>query len=147
MKPYVLSILPPTSSSLVLTQSTHQSPLARIQVRSAISLSNVQILPFPFGSASDAPPPPQATALRLLTASPGAKSPACLVTTPTDKTVAAAEGSTIWLFEMQSWGEQVDELVAQGHYSDALALLDTIEQTQLTDKVCLNQLPRITSIH
>jgi hypothetical protein len=57
-----------------------------------------------------------------------------LVSTPTEK-VAAAEGSTIWVLSMQSWGAQVDELLDAGSYTDALALLDTIDRALLDDKV------------
>jgi hypothetical protein len=57
------------------------------------------------------------------------------VTTPTDKAAAAAEGSTIWQFKMKSWDAQIDELVVAGQYSDALALLDTIDTIALPDKV------------
>lgn len=120
---------------MALTQPNNQTSLPRIQIRSSLSLADVQTLPFPFSSSPNAPPPPYGTSLRLLTASPGAKSPAYLVTTPTDKTVAATEGSTIWLLPMQSWGQQVDELVGARKYTDALALLDTIDRSVLEDKV------------
>ena len=57
------------------------------------------------------------------------------MTTPTDRTAAAAEGSFIWQFSMKPWSEQIDELVLAGKYSDALALLDTIDEALLPDKV------------
>jgi hypothetical protein len=36
---------------------------------------------------------------------------------------------------MKPWSEQVDELVRDGLYSDALALLATIDEALLPDKV------------
>ena len=70
-----------------------------------------------------------------MTASSSAKFPLLLMTTPTDRTAAAAEGSSIWQFSMKSWSEQIDELVLAGKYSDALALVDTIDEILLPDKV------------
>jgi hypothetical protein len=40
---------------------------------------------------------------------------------------------------MKLWGEQVDELVDAGKYAEALALLDTIDEVLLPDKVCIHQ--------
>ena len=70
-----------------------------------------------------------------MTTSSSAKFPLLLMTTPTDRTAAAAEGSSIWQFSMKPWSEQIDELVLAGKYSDALALLDTIDEALLPDKV------------
>lgn len=36
---------------------------------------------------------------------------------------------------MKGWGEQVDELVAEGSYDEAIKLLDTIDEAVLPDKV------------
>jgi Vam6/Vps39-like protein vacuolar protein sorting-associated protein 39 len=58
-----------------------------------------------------------------------------MITTPIDKTAASTEGSSIWCFSMRPWSEQIDELVIAGQYSDALALLDTIDGALLPDKV------------
>ena len=52
-----------------------------------------------------------------------------------DKATATNEGSTIWQCVMKSWAEQIDELVQDGQYADALALLDVIEEAALPDKV------------
>ena len=54
---------------------------------------------------------------------------------PTDKATAATEGRTVWQLDMKPWTEQIDELVYAGRYSDALALLDTLEEAVLPDKV------------
>lgn len=97
-----------------------------------------QSLPFPFNSPPPTlPPAPTNYTLRLLTPSPSAKSPLFLVSTPTDRTTAASEGSSIWCLRMKPWGEQVDELVDVGKYAEALTLLDTIDAAFLPDKVCV----------
>lgn len=36
---------------------------------------------------------------------------------------------------MKGWGEQVDELVVEGSYDEAIKLLDTIDEAVLPDKV------------
>ncbi|OJA15792.1 hypothetical protein AZE42_13487 [Rhizopogon vesiculosus] len=78
---------------------------------------------------------PSATCtIRLLTSSPTAKTPLFLVVTPNDRTVAAAEGSSIWQFQRKSWGDQIDELVPRGLYSDALSLINTLDTDLLPDK-------------
>lgn len=69
-----------------------------------------------------------------MTSSPSGKS-LFLVTTPTDKVAAATEGRTIWQFDMKPWAEQIDELVQSGQYADALALLGTLQEAVLPDKV------------
>jgi hypothetical protein len=70
-----------------------------------------------------------------MTATAGAKSPLYVITTPVEKTVAANEGSSLWKFDMKSWTEQIDELVLKKMYSDALALLDVLDDEQISDKV------------
>ncbi|KAJ7086162.1 hypothetical protein B0H15DRAFT_987519 [Mycena belliarum] len=147
VKPYIFSILPPGS---IPSQSPKPSidptatqplpvPTAVVQIRSSISLLPTQTLPFPFtqpsSSSSTLSTSPTINAtVRLLTPSASAKSPLFLVTTPTDRAAATAEGSTIWQFKMKSWEAQIDELVAAGQYFDALALLDTIDISVLRDK-------------
>ena len=78
------------------------------------------------------PPVPNAT-LRLLTPS-SAKPEIFLISTPVDKNAATAEGSTIWRFNMKPWSEQIDELILAGQYSDALVLLESIDESSLPDK-------------
>lgn len=71
----------------------------------------------------------------MMTPSASAKGPLYVMTTPTDKTAAANEGSSLWRFTMRPWTEQIDELVLDGKYSDALALLDTLDESSISDKV------------
>ena len=142
VKPYIFSTLP---AGAVPTQALETSPTTSaqvqpsfnsttvVQVQSSLSLQISQIMPFPFNL-------PEANAtqnanVRLLTSSSSAKCPMYMMSTPTDKTAASIEGSSIWCFSMRPWSEQIDELVMTGQYSDALALLDTVDSALLPDKV------------
>ncbi|KIP04390.1 hypothetical protein PHLGIDRAFT_109638, partial [Phlebiopsis gigantea 11061_1 CR5-6] len=142
VKPYIISALPPGTVPVSLVEgglpapgTANFVPSSVVEIRSSISLQPSQTLPLPF-----APPPsttvgpPPIYAARLLTSSPSSKSPLYLVSTPTDRTTAASTGSTIWCLGMKPWGEQVDELVEAALYSDALALLESIDEALLPDK-------------
>ena len=50
-----------------------------------------------------------------MTTSSSPKFPLLLIATPTDRTAAAAEDSSIWQFSLKSWSEQIDELVLAGN--------------------------------
>ena len=132
VRPYIFSILPagsvPSHQAAEAASSFIPSPV--IQIHSSISLSPYQTIPFPFDAE-----PSNAHTLRLLTASPGAKSPLYVISTPTDRTLAANEGSMIWRFKMKSWVTQLDELVEEQRYAEALSLLETLDQAVLPDKV------------
>lgn len=145
VKPYIFSILPsgsvPKPSGGDIGTAPGQPafhPFPVLQVHSSISLLLSQSLPFPFNPAqtTTSQAPPVNHILRLLTPSPSAKSPLFLVSTPSDRATATAEGSSIWCFRMKSWGVQVDELVDAGMYAEALALLNSIDPAVLLDKVC-----------
>ncbi|KAF8071649.1 hypothetical protein FPV67DRAFT_1746459, partial [Lyophyllum atratum] len=150
VKPYIFSVLPPGSVPAQVTESSSAGlsgqppanviPTTVVQIRSSLSLNTTQNIPFPFNASASSPsltgtsaPPANAT-VRLLTPSPSGKSPLFLVTTPTDRTAATTEGSTIWRVNMRPWAEQIDELVREGRYADALALLDTIDEAVLPYK-------------
>lgn len=147
VKPYIFTLLPagtvPTTSitdSVSSASTIPFSPSPVLQIRSSISLQPSQTLCFPFDPSTSSSPEattPSATThtLRLLTPSPNAKSPLFVISTPVDRAMAASEGSSMWKFKMKGWGEQVDELVADGSYDEAIKLLDTIDEAVLPDKV------------
>ncbi|KAF8634148.1 hypothetical protein AX15_001050 [Amanita polypyramis BW_CC] len=150
IKPYLFSILPAgtvpipspaegSSSSVNPTQSF--VPTTVVQIRSSLSLLPVQTLPFPFVdssgsyiSLSTTLTAAQNAVVRLLTTSNHERPRLFMVTTPVDRAMAASEGSTIWQISMKTWSEQLDELVLEGRYSDALALLGVIDEAILPDK-------------
>jgi Vam6/Vps39-like protein vacuolar protein sorting-associated protein 39 len=151
VKPYIFSILPAGSVPLAAGGDTGSAPAQPtfysgpvLQIHSSISLQVSQSLPFPFNIPNSPQPTlptplPVNHTLRLLTPSPSAKSPLFLVSTPTDRATAAAEGSSIWCFRVKPWGEQVNELVKAGTYAEALALVNSIDAAVLPDKVCTHQ--------
>ena len=142
VKPYIFSTFPagtvpiqsletiPTSG--VQAQPSFNSTTV-VQIRSSLSLQISQSLSFPFNRAE--PNAIQNASVRLMTSSSSLQCPLYMMTTPTDKTAASFEGSSIWSFSMRPWPEQIDELVTAGQYSDALALLDTVDDPLLPDKV------------
>jgi hypothetical protein len=145
VSPYILSILPPgtvpmpenggtstLSGSAPAAPQSSLIPSPVVQIISSLTTQPVQTLPFP---PTPLVSPSITCTIRLLTSFPAAESPIFLVATPNDRTAAATEGSSIWQFRMRSWGDQIDELVQRGLYSDALSLLDTLDTDLLPDKV------------
>ena len=130
-------MLPPGT---VQTQQTEAPPTfiptSVLQIRSSLSSQMLQRLPFPFNALSE-PTAIQNALLRLMTPTSNNKSPLYLISTPTDKATVANEGSSIWSFTLKPWSDQLDELVLAGQYLDALALLDTLDDAALPDKVYL----------
>ena len=66
-----------------------------------------------------------------------------LVSTPTDKTLSASEGSTVWAVQAGDVGEQIDELVRDGRLVDAIGLAESVGDTSLSP---VSQL-RSTQVH
>lgn len=142
VSPYLFSILPAGSvPTTQIGQSETTSapsfiPTPVLEIRSSVSLRPVQSLPVPLiPQPEGAPPTASNQIIRVLTSSPGYKSPLFLVTTPTDRTLANTEGSSIVQFHMKSWGVQLDELVEAESYTEALSLLESLDSALLPDKV------------
>jgi hypothetical protein len=104
-------------------------------VRSTLSLAISQTVEYPFAAlkSSKATAATQYT-LRLLTPAPFGKSPLFLVSSPNDRNTLAAEGTALWMFSMREWSAQIDELITECKYSEALALLDSLEEGVLVEK-------------
>ncbi|KAF4597180.1 Vacuolar morphoproteinsis protein 6 [Pleurotus pulmonarius] len=144
IRPYIISVLPagtvadPRSSPTITSTSTTTT----LQIYSSLSLTPTQSLSFPFIasdtsalSVAQATSVPQSNAtVRLLTSLQPSKAPVFFITTPVDRTAAAAEGSTLWGLTMRPWAEQVDEMVLAGQYRDALGLLNNVDDALLPDK-------------
>ncbi|KAF9223920.1 hypothetical protein BS17DRAFT_781417 [Gyrodon lividus] len=143
---------PPPASTSLQTQtqaqfqiqgSLIQAPV--VQIISSINTLPVQTLAFPFSQPSTSPNTSSNASvanisLRLLTTTvistpsnmtvttaPKTPPPLFLISTPVDRTLAAADGTTVWRFTMQEWDAQIDELVERGLYTDALALLERVQ--------------------
>ena len=139
-KPYIFSIQPvgtipesafpdPPSPSLV-ANGVLQAPTMTVQ--SSLTYKPVQSLVLPVDFAHT---------LRLLCSSPGSKAPLFITSSPTDRATAAAQGSSIWLVGMRSWSEQLDELVEEELYSDALTLLESLDAATVPDQASIQFLP------
>ncbi|KAI0749549.1 vacuolar sorting protein 39 domain 2-domain-containing protein [Daedaleopsis nitida] len=139
VKPYVFAILPPGTvptsqiESVPGSSASNFVPSPVIEVRSSISLSPVQTIPFP-PSPLTAFATSATHAIRLLSPSPSEKSPLFVVSTPIDRTAATTSGSAIWSFRIKPWNQQIDELVEAGAYSDALSLLESLDAALIADK-------------
>lgn len=96
-----------------------------IQIRSSSTLVPVQTFPFPPNSSTSS------HQLHHLTSSPGSKPPFFLISTPTDRALLEKKGSSIWKFEMKSWNLQIEELVSKGEWTEALRLIEGIDERML----------------
>jgi hypothetical protein len=132
-------------------QAPSMIPTSVVQIHSSISPHISQIFPIPFSIpslpttestatastiATTTAVPPQNAIIHIPLSASSTQSPLYVITTPTDKAAAQAEGSSIWQFVMRPWADQIDELVLGRLYSDALELLDVVNDSALSDKVC-----------
>lgn len=122
------------SSSPTAAQPSYV-PSSVVQIQSILTLQHTQSLVYPFNGTT--PTAGTAVAIRLITPSAAAKSPLYFLTTPIDRTAATSEGSKLWQLTMKPWADQIDELVIEERYADALALIDTLDATLLPDKVIM----------
>ncbi|KAK9894896.1 hypothetical protein P389DRAFT_211571 [Cystobasidium minutum MCA 4210] len=143
--PYILSILP---APVVLGQLSKQqaldplTALPSVHVHSALTLAPVQAIRVPPlvappqrpVSILDVPPTPTPQSARLLTAASGNKPLMALVTNAavesSSSSNAALQENKIYLLTSKSWTEQIDQLIAVGEYSEALALLRSLDNAE-----------------
>jgi hypothetical protein len=136
VKPYLLSILPSGSVQGPGTSSTPAVPSPALQARSSLSLTLTQTMIYPFSATKNAKNNANIQySLRLLTPSPLSKAPFYVLSAPNDRTTLATEGTTLWMFCMQPWANQIDELVNGCKYVEALELLESLNDSDLPDKV------------
>ena len=88
-------------------------PSSVVQVRSSISLANVQTVPSPPLPAG-ATPAASNYSIRLLTSSPSSKSPLYMIRAPIDRTAATVQGSGVWRVYMKSWVTRLMNLSLAG---------------------------------
>ena len=144
--PYLLSISPAPAAVENLSRQQAQNPitaLPTVQVYSIPTLSYIQaiLVPplydgIPAGrpvSVIDIPPLPVTQSARLLTASYKGKAPLAVVTQPLSDLSSSTSSSTrnttasIYLLTLSPWAQQLDSLVSQGLYEEALSLLSSLE--------------------
>ncbi|KAK0531875.1 Vacuolar morphogenesis protein 6 [Tilletia horrida] len=151
--PYVFAILPNCGSLATHfkdgTSSLAQQPV--VQIRSAGTLAPVQTIPFPPHTSSTATDvsfshPPT---VQLLTPITSMKPPLYLVVSPSDRERGATAldklGATVYRLDMQSWAAQIDELVERQYFGEALALLDSVDEVILPEKLKLRA--HVQSLH
>lgn len=125
--PYIYSITPPIATS---SSSSSTTPLPSLTVHLGPSLSPRTTL---------APQSPSAGTLTYsnltMTSQPLSRTPADTVSpaakllfssTPTDKALLAAEGSSIWALSTSSLEDHVDDLVREGRVGDAIGLVESV---------------------
>lgn len=126
--PYIYSVVPGTTST---------PPMPTVQVHLAPTLARHQTMSFPAPSAGGL------TVSALSVSGGGKNSRVLVVSTPTDRTLAA-EGSTIWELVGSDVGEQVDELVRQGRVTDAIGLVEAVGDAELAPA---QRLPHLRVLH
>ena len=99
-----------------------------LNFQSSLTLQPVQTITLPVESQSP-------YTLRLLSTPTGYKAPVFVLSTPTERAAATSQGSSLWVVGMRPWSEQINELVDEEHYSDALTLLDSLDAAALPDQV------------
>ncbi|CAG7849163.1 SubName: Full=Related to Vam6/Vps39-like protein involved in vacuolar morphogenesis {ECO:0000313/EMBL:CCA68795.1} [Serendipita indica DSM 11827] len=128
-KPYLVSILPAIAQA---TNASQVSTSAILQVRSSLSFSVSQQLYYPFAPLNLSKPANNVQYnFRVLSSSPNA---VFLTSAPNDRYTLGAEGTVLWMLTMKPWNTQLDELVKDCKYTDALMLLESIDDSALTDK-------------
>ncbi|KDN50624.1 hypothetical protein RSAG8_01122, partial [Rhizoctonia solani AG-8 WAC10335] len=81
---------------------------------------------FPPASLPDPDAPTTTVAAITTTEGTGPAAATFILSTPTDRTAFAAEGSTLWALVLHPWQDQISELVRHEKYADALALLGVV---------------------
>lgn len=152
-QPFIVTVLPtlttsllslPTTSSATASSgsnnghpSTSLSPQhPTISIRACSTLTQLSDFSLPIPQTT----PPHPYTIQHLASSQSSsqtapKPPLFCVSTPTERAVAANEGSTVWVLKMKSLGAIVDELMQSGEYEEALELLAGIDERTLPDKL------------
>ena len=149
MKPYLVSLFGPNTIPIAdisahkdaqNSQQLYHNP--SLQIRSTLHpASYTQTIPFPFSSETHQPSSTTHT-LRLLATSP--PSNLYCLSTPLDKQQITNDGSTLWAVSIKPWDVQIDELILEALYEEALALLDVIDKAVLPAKVlCTSCVPSL----
>ncbi|KAK4684616.1 Vam6/Vps39-like protein vacuolar protein sorting-associated protein 39, partial [Tremellales sp. Uapishka_1] len=126
--PYIYSVVTTAASSSTAVGSSATVPISAVQIHLAPTLTLRQTIPIPSPSAGT-------WTVRGFTNTSSLSSLAntrmLFVSTPTDKTLALNEGSSIWALRVSEVGDQIDELVKEGRVTDAIGLVEAVGEEGL----------------
>jgi len=137
--PYVLSVLPALVVLGGLSKQQALDPLTAlpsVHVHSALTLAPVQAVRVPPPttipnrpiSILDVPPTPTPQSARLLTVGSGAKPLMAIVVNPAaSDTSNDPSENKIYILTTRTFSSQIDQLISVGEYSEALALLQSLD--------------------
>ncbi|ORY29789.1 hypothetical protein BCR39DRAFT_588162 [Naematelia encephala] len=145
--PYIYTAVPVVQSTA--SSSGNLPPTSTIQIHLSPTLSHRQTISLPgpptgalsVTSMISVSGPPT-TPAQAMSAAPKA----LFISTPTDRNLVTAEGSSVWLVRSGDIGEQVDELVREGHLSDAIGLVEAVGDSGLAPKRRLPQLRILSAL-
>lgn len=126
--PYIYSVLPAAANSG--STSTQPLPSVRIHLAPTLSLRSTATFPAPSNGSLTVSAVNVSSTTKTQGSSTGTPK-VLLVTTPTDKTLANSEGSTIWEMRAGDVGNEVDELVKEGRVADAIGLVEASGDSNL----------------
>lgn len=142
LKPYILTLLPPHGHEPAVSSrvprwgggtggAVHATHPAGVQLASATTGAVVQELAISIGHQDAG----TTTLLPIAAVSMGAsKGHVYVAAVPSDSSAAERVGATIFRLDLASWADQADALVRSGEYTEALALLDSLDPVRLPDR-------------
>ncbi|KAK8861657.1 hypothetical protein IAR55_002480 [Kwoniella newhampshirensis] len=147
--PYIYSIVPVVPTTSASAASTIPVPTLQIHLAPTLTLRQTLALPAPSTGGltvnslvATSSANPQSTPAANMSAS----TKLLFVSTPTDKTAAALEGSTIWGVRAGDIGDEVDELVRQGRVGDAIGLVESVGENGLAPSRRLPHLKTLQAV-
>ncbi|EIW66424.1 hypothetical protein TREMEDRAFT_70067 [Tremella mesenterica DSM 1558] len=147
--PDLLEFSNPYIYSVVTSPTTAGPPSTALQVHLGPTLSLRHTVPIPAPTTGSM----SVSSSTLIT--PTGRSPAeslasgtklCFVSTPTDKTLAQSEGSSVWALQAGDLGEDVDDLVREGKIGDAIGLVDAVGEDNMTPSRRLPHLKTLQAV-
>ncbi|KAJ9116996.1 hypothetical protein QFC22_004654 [Naganishia vaughanmartiniae] len=147
--PYILSVLPPTSTPSASSQSASPSS-STIQIRLSQTLNVQQVIKLPAHPSANSPAAGTTAAFagssikylstiqsltREITRTAATKSimtggpvTAVYMSVPNDKLQLQTDGSTIWAMQKEGWRDQLDEMIMLGRFTDGLGLVKSLRR-------------------
>ncbi|WWC68549.1 uncharacterized protein I206_102478 [Kwoniella pini CBS 10737] len=147
--PHIYSVVPVLPSSSTSSSQTIPVPTVQIHLAPTLTLRQAFKLPEP-------PTGGQAVSHMINTfkASPSLipaevmnpSTKMLIVSTPTDRHLSQAEGSSIWTLQSGDIGEEVDQLVKEGRVSDAIGLVEAVGEVGLSPSRRLPHLKTLQAV-